>query len=202
MLEMSDDSVLEFIAEHIGALIDVDLVVVAVPHGHDDLRVTAVQCLGATSLRGRIFPAAGTLAARALATQRAASVVGDADQAPVDWQPGSGPTVAIPCTAVRSRWVFSPSLGAWELTLSPTQIWIWHLHSRDRPALPSRSSGRGRTAAGSRRAVIVRGLHAICVIMSSSAFSARGCRCRRYRRPWLPQPLLRLRRRSTSSTRR
>ncbi|SJN36557.1 two-component system sensor kinase [Microbacterium esteraromaticum] len=98
MLEVADESVLDVIAEHVGALIDVDLVVVAVPHGDDDFRVTTVHGHDAASLRGRIFPAAGTLAARALATQRAASVVGDADadQAPVDWQPGSGPTVAIP----------------------------------------------------------------------------------------------------------
>jgi signal transduction histidine kinase len=102
MLEVSDESVLEVIAERVAALIDVDLVVVAVPHGDDDFRVTTVHGVDAPSLRGRIFPAAGTLAARALATQQAASVVGDADggadadQAPVDWQPGSGPTVAIP----------------------------------------------------------------------------------------------------------
>lgn len=104
MLEVSDESVLEVIAERVGALIDVDLVVIAVPHGEDDLRVTTVHGAGAAALRGGVFPAAGTLAARALATQRAASVVGDADaeggadadQAPVDWQPGSGPTVAIP----------------------------------------------------------------------------------------------------------
>ena len=96
MLEVSGENVLEVIAERVGALIDVDLVVVAVPHGDDDFRVTTVRGPGAASLQGRVFPAAGTLAARALATQRAASVVGEADQAPVDWQPGSGPTVAIP----------------------------------------------------------------------------------------------------------
>jgi signal transduction histidine kinase len=96
MLEVSGENVLEVIAERVGALIDVDLVVVAVPHGDDDFQVTTVRGPGAASLQDRVFPAAGTLAARALATQRAASVVGDADQAPVDWQPGSGPTVAIP----------------------------------------------------------------------------------------------------------
>ncbi|WP_344092534.1 sensor histidine kinase [Microbacterium deminutum] len=96
MLEVSGESVLEVIAERVGALIDVDLVVVAVPHGNDDFRVTTASGPGAASLQGRVFPAAGTLAARALATQRAASAVGEADQAPVDWQPGSGPTVAIP----------------------------------------------------------------------------------------------------------
>ena len=96
MLAVSGESVLEVIAEHVGALIDVNLVVVAVPYGNDEFRVTTVRGPGASSLEGRVFPAAGTLAARALATQRAASVVGHTDQAPVDWQPGSGPTVAIP----------------------------------------------------------------------------------------------------------
>jgi len=96
MLAVSGESVLEVIAEHVGALIDVNLVVVAVPYGNDEFRVTTVRGPGASSLEGRVFPAAGTLAARALATQRAASVVGQTDQAPVDWQPGSGPTVAIP----------------------------------------------------------------------------------------------------------
>jgi signal transduction histidine kinase len=96
MLEESGESVLEVIAEHVGALIDVDLVVVAVPHGPDQLRVTTAHGPGATALQGRVFPAAGTLAARALATQKAARVVGEADHAAVSWQPGSGPTVAIP----------------------------------------------------------------------------------------------------------
>ncbi|MDN3494885.1 GAF domain-containing protein [Planococcus sp. APC 4015] len=96
MLEVTGEDVLEVIAERVGTLINVDLVVIAVPHGHDQLRVTTVRGRSAASLLGRVFPAAGTLAARALATQRAASVVGEASQAPVDWQPGSGPTVAIP----------------------------------------------------------------------------------------------------------
>ncbi|MFE1644286.1 GAF domain-containing protein [Microbacterium sp. P01] len=96
MLEVSGEDVLSVITERVGALIDVDLVVVAVPHGPDDFRVTTVHGTSAEPLLGRIFPAAGTLAARALATQRAASVSGSADQAPVIWQPGSGPTVAIP----------------------------------------------------------------------------------------------------------
>jgi signal transduction histidine kinase len=96
MLEVSGESVLEVIAEHVGALIDVDLVVVAVPHGSDQFRVTTVRGEGALSLQGRVFPAAGTLAARALATRRAASLVGQDDKAQIDWQPGSGPTVAIP----------------------------------------------------------------------------------------------------------
>lgn len=96
MLAVSGENVLEVIAEHVGALIDVDLVVVAEPQGDDQFRVTTAHGPGAAVLKDQVFSAAGTLAARALHTRRAASVVGEADQAPVDWQPGSGPTVAIP----------------------------------------------------------------------------------------------------------
>lgn len=96
MLAVSGENVLEVIAEHVGALIDVDLVVVAEPQGDDQFRVTTAHGPGAAMLQDHVFSAVGTLAARALDTRRAASVVGDDDQAPVDWQPGSGPTVAIP----------------------------------------------------------------------------------------------------------
>ncbi len=98
MLAVSGENVLEVIAEHVGALIDVDLVVVAEPQGDDQFRVTTAHGPGAAVLKDHVFSAAGTLAARALDTRRAASVVAEAeaDQAPVDWQPGSGPTVAIP----------------------------------------------------------------------------------------------------------
>jgi len=96
ILAVSGEDVLDVIAEHIGDLIDVDLVVVVIPHGNDQFRVTTVRGPGAAHLQNRVFPAAGTLAARALETQRAASAIGHTDQAPVDWQPGSGPTVAIP----------------------------------------------------------------------------------------------------------
>ena len=96
MLGVSGENILEVITERVGELIDVDLVAIAVPHGNDEFRVTTAQGADAASLRGRIFPAAGTLAARALATQRAASVMGAASQDPVDWQTASGPTVAIP----------------------------------------------------------------------------------------------------------
>jgi signal transduction histidine kinase len=96
MLGVSGGNGLEIIAEHVGRLIEVDQVLIAVPHGDDELRVTAVHGLGAAELQGRVFPAADTLAARALASQKAASSDGEADQAPVGWQPGLGPTVAIP----------------------------------------------------------------------------------------------------------
>lgn len=61
--------------------------------------MTTAHGTGAQTLRGQVFPAAGTLAARALATQRTARSDDNANQAPVDWQPGLGPTVAIPLTS-------------------------------------------------------------------------------------------------------
>ena len=97
MLEATGEDVLEVIAEHVGALIDVDLVAVAVPHGPDDLRITTVHGASAEQWRGQIIPAAGTLAARALATRRAASVDGQAGL--FDGQRALGPTVAIPLFA-------------------------------------------------------------------------------------------------------
>ena len=56
MLEASGENVLEVIAEHVGALIDVDLVVVAVPHGNDEFRVTTVRGRARPSLQGRSSP--------------------------------------------------------------------------------------------------------------------------------------------------
>ena len=96
MLEMSGESVLEVIAEHVGAFIDVDLVVVAVSHGDDEFRVTTARGPGCGIPAGPGISGCRHARRRALATRRAASAVGEADQAPVDWQPGSGPTVAIP----------------------------------------------------------------------------------------------------------
>ncbi|MFE1644278.1 GAF domain-containing protein [Microbacterium sp. P01] len=95
MLEVSGEDVLSVITERVGALLEVDLVVVVVPHGVEDFRVTTVHGVSAGPLLGRVFPAAGTLAARALATQGAASLPCDADREPVGWHV-SGPTVAIP----------------------------------------------------------------------------------------------------------
>lgn len=97
MLEATGEDVLEVIAEHVGALIDVDLVAVMVPHGDDELRVTTVRGNSAGQWRGQVIPATGTLASRALATRRAASVDGLAGL--FEGQPELGPTVAIPLFA-------------------------------------------------------------------------------------------------------
>jgi signal transduction histidine kinase len=97
MLEATGDDALDVIAEHVGALIDVDLVAVAVPHGADEMRITTARGSNAEAWRGRVFPADGSLASRALATRRAASV---AEQAPLFEDQGPlGPTVAIPLFA-------------------------------------------------------------------------------------------------------
>jgi signal transduction histidine kinase len=97
MLEATGEDVLEVIAEHVGALIDVDLVAVSVPHGDDRMRVTTVRGPSAELWRGRIYPSSGTLASQALASRRAASV---GRQEPVlEGQPALGPTVAIPLFA-------------------------------------------------------------------------------------------------------
>lgn len=97
MLEATGEDVLEVIAEHVGALIDVDQVAVAVPHGSDELRITTVHGASADQWRGQIIPSAGTLASRALATRRAASVDGQAGM--TDGRRELGPTVAIPLFA-------------------------------------------------------------------------------------------------------
>ncbi len=97
MLEATGDDVLDVIAEHVGALIDVDLVAVAVPQGEEEFRVTTVRGVNADRWRGRVFAGAGTLASRALAARRAASV--DHQEPVFDGQPALGPTVAIPLFA-------------------------------------------------------------------------------------------------------
>lgn len=100
MLDADTEDVLEVIADHVGALMDVDLVAVMVPHGDEEFRVTTVRGAAGTApgapARGEILPAAGTLAARALSTRRAASV--DAQSLP-DGRSDRGPTVAIPLFA-------------------------------------------------------------------------------------------------------
>ncbi len=97
MLQVSGEDVLEIIVERVGALIDVDLVGVVVPHGTTELLVTTVRGPSAELWRGRVFAAEGTLASRALATRRAASV--GARSSVAAGFPGLGPTVAVPLFA-------------------------------------------------------------------------------------------------------
>ena len=87
MLDVTGENVLDVIAERVAALIEADLVAVAVPHGDAQLVLTTVFGSDSDGLRGRRYPAAGTLAARALATRRAVSIEGQPQSTKLDWQP-------------------------------------------------------------------------------------------------------------------
>ncbi|GAA3212817.1 sensor histidine kinase [Microbacterium terregens] len=99
MLDVSGENVLDVLAERVAALIDADLVAVAIPHGDNELILSTVHGRSATQLRGRTFSAAGTLTARALASRQAVSIEGEPATAMFDLRPGLGPTVAIPLFA-------------------------------------------------------------------------------------------------------
>lgn len=97
MLDVSGENVLDVIAERVAALIDADLVAVAVPHD-EMMRLAAVYGVDAASLRGRTYPAAGSIAQRALTERRAVSIRNLSDAQPQQW-PTAGATVAIPLIA-------------------------------------------------------------------------------------------------------
>ena len=99
MLDVRGENVLDVIAERVAALIDIDLVAVAVPRGEGELVLTAVYGAGSDQLRDRVYPAAGTLSARALATRRAVSIDGESRSTRLDWQAEVGPALAIPLYA-------------------------------------------------------------------------------------------------------
>ena len=196
MLEATGEDVLEVIAEHVGSLIDVDLVAVVVPHGDDEFRVTTVRGNSAGQWRGQVIPAAGTLASRALATRRAASV--DGQTGLFEGQRDLGPDRRDP--ALRRRGAAGRPdrrRGARTPPRSPPSTSTWPSPSRGRPASRSRSCGLVRTADDSIWRATAHGSPAICTITSSSACSAQGCRFRRYRRPRMPRHRPRSRRRST-----
>ena len=99
MLDVTGENVLDVIAERVAALIDADLVALAVPHGDGEFQLTAVHGSLSGLLRDRIYPAAGSLAARALAGRRAVSIEAPTEASGPDWQPDAGPTMAIPLFA-------------------------------------------------------------------------------------------------------
>ncbi|KAF2415698.1 hypothetical protein B2K11_18870 [Microbacterium sp. B35-30] len=99
MLDVSGENVLDVIAERVAALIDADRVAVAVPRGDGELALTTVYGSDSDQLRGRAYPAAGTLSARVLATRRAVSSDGRSQWTTLDWWPQVGPTLAIPLFA-------------------------------------------------------------------------------------------------------
>ena len=64
MLDVTGENVLDVIAERVAALIDADMVAVAVPQGDDEF-VARPRCTAPAPgcSRDRVYPAAGTLAA-------------------------------------------------------------------------------------------------------------------------------------------
>lgn len=99
MLDVRGENVLDVIAERVAALIDTDLVAVAVPRGEGELVLTAVYGSGSDQLRDRVYPAAGTLSARALAARQAVSLDDASHPTRLDWRPDAGPALAIPLYA-------------------------------------------------------------------------------------------------------
>jgi signal transduction histidine kinase len=99
MLDVSGENVLDVIAERVAALIDADLVALAVPHGDSEFQLTAVHGSGSGLLRDQVYPAAGSLAAGALAERRAVRTEAPTEASGTDWQPNACPTMAIPLFA-------------------------------------------------------------------------------------------------------
>ncbi|CAN5469900.1 two-component system sensor histidine kinase [soil metagenome] len=95
LLSGGTDDVLGIVADRVASVVDADLVCVIVP-GPDEgtLRVETARGAGADRVRGRVYPAQGTLAGQAIASNAIASSEGDAASA--QWQPGLGPTIALP----------------------------------------------------------------------------------------------------------
>ncbi len=92
--------VLAVIADRIGVVIDASLVSVVVPGPEEGtLVVETARGNDADAVRGRVYPAEGTLAGRAMASGTIATTEGQAAGQLFDWQPGVGPTIALPLRA-------------------------------------------------------------------------------------------------------
>ena len=91
--------VLAVVADKVGSVVDADLVCVIVPAQEPDaLLVHLARGEGADDLEGRVYPAAGTLAGRALAEGTIVSTETETTRTQ-DWQPILGPSIALPLTA-------------------------------------------------------------------------------------------------------
>jgi signal transduction histidine kinase len=99
MLDLDGTNVLEVIASRVAALIDADLVAVAIPHGEDQLVLSTVYGLSAAELQGHAYAIEGTLTGRALRTRQALSIESEPEGTKFEGQPPLGPTVAIPLYA-------------------------------------------------------------------------------------------------------
>ena len=99
MLDVDGENVLDVIASRVAALIDADLVAVALPLGPDRLILSTVYGLSAGELQGHAYPIDGTLTGRALRTRQALSVQEEPADTIFAGQPALGPTVTIPLYA-------------------------------------------------------------------------------------------------------
>ncbi len=99
MLDVDGANVLDVIAARVAALIDADLVAVAIPDGTDRLVLSTVYGLSARELQGHTYGADGTLTGRALRTRQALSIDREPAGTIFEGQPVLGPTVAIPLFA-------------------------------------------------------------------------------------------------------
>lgn len=83
------------IAGEIAQLVRADLVCIVVPAPDDQLRIAAAEGNDAEGLRGREYPAAGTLVLAAITSNE--PVLSDGPgMATFDWQPETGPTLVTP----------------------------------------------------------------------------------------------------------
>lgn len=97
LLSEGADDVLGIVADRVASVIDADLVCIVVPEPDPGmLRIDTARGDGAESLRGQVYPAAGTLAGRALAGRALAAVDAQDAGEQFDWQPALGPTIALP----------------------------------------------------------------------------------------------------------
>jgi signal transduction histidine kinase len=105
--------VLAVIADKVGSVVDADLVCVIVPAQEAEvLLVRLARGADAENLEGRVFPAQGTLAGRALAEDSIVSA--ETETAPTaEWQPILGPSIAFPLKAA------GEPLGALTLSRQP-----------------------------------------------------------------------------------
>jgi signal transduction histidine kinase len=92
--------VLAVLAERLAVVIDAELVSVVVPGPEEGtLLVDTARGTDADTVTGRIYPAEGTLAGRAMASGTIASTDAEGVGEHVDGQPGAGPTIALPLFA-------------------------------------------------------------------------------------------------------
>jgi len=94
------NDVLAVTADRLASTIDADLVCVVVRGAEDGtLVVETAHGTDAELIEGRVYPGDGTLAGQALTADQITAAPGDVSEDGTNWQPGIGPTLAIPLRA-------------------------------------------------------------------------------------------------------